>query len=137
VFARLKRAELEVTEANASDFLNRMARLEKSIAQRVASRFRERHLVPRRFLAADPRDPYAGRAHELLDLLEGEKRFQFHKVGLPKAMRLEHAIGKLSVIRQKNQSRRMVFKPPDWKHTRRNAVKKILQRATTFRIAHG
>jgi hypothetical protein len=137
VFAGLKRAELEIAEANPFDFLDRMARLKKSIAQRVASRFRERHLVPRRFLAANPRDPYAGRAHELLDLLEGEKRFQFYKVGLPKAMRLEHAIGKLSVIRQKNQSRRMVFKPPDWKHTRRNAVKKILQRATAFRVAHG
>jgi hypothetical protein len=99
VFAGLKRAELEVTEANASDFLNRMARLEKSIAQRVASRFRERHLVPRRFLAADSRDPCTGRASELLNLFEREKRLQFHQVRLPKAMRLEHAIGEFPVIR--------------------------------------
>jgi hypothetical protein len=70
-----ERLKLEIPYANAFHFFHEMACLEKPVAQRIAARFGERHFIPGRILAANPRQARAGEARQIFDLGEREKRF--------------------------------------------------------------
>jgi hypothetical protein len=113
-----------------------MASLKQTIAQVVATRIGKRDFVPGRVLAFQPDNLRTSCSRKLFDFCKGKKRFQFQKICLRQTVRFQNAIGKVSIIRQEDEARGVVFEPSHGKDALRNAVEKIAERAPTFRIAH-
>jgi hypothetical protein len=137
MLAGRKRIELESGEPDPANFFDGMTGLEKALAQEIAARVSESNVVPRGILAAAARDARAGGAREGFDLGEGEKSFQFELISLREAIGGHHAIGKVAVVGEQQETARMVFEAADRKDAFANAVEEIAEAAAAFGVAHG
>src|SRR5215470_11142009 len=120
-----ERSKLQIRQAHAFHFLDRMARLEKPVAERVPTRFRSSGFVPRRILPTAARDAHSDRARKLFHLLEREQRLDLNVVRLRQVVRLQDEVGQFAVVREENQARGMVFEPPYRKHALRHTMQEI------------
>jgi|HubBroStandDraft_6_1064221.scaffolds.fasta_scaffold00110_12 hypothetical protein len=131
-----KGLEFEIPDSHALHSFHRVARLKQAIAQFVAARVGKCHLVPGRVLALQALDSRAGGTRKLLDFRKREERFQFHQVGLRKAVRFQDTVGQIAIVRKKDEPRSMVFEPSHWEDALGNPVQQIPKRPTPFGVTH-
>jgi hypothetical protein len=134
--ARCKGFEFEIPDSHALHSFHRVARLKQAVAQFVAARIGKRHFVPGRVLALQALDSRAGGTRKLLDFRKREERFQFHQVGLRKAVRFQNAVGQIAVVRKKDKPSGVVFEPSHREDALGNPVQQIPKRSTPFGVAH-